>query len=131
MDVSPDLINLFFDYVAEFHTEEVDTNHVFIKLSGENRYQPMEYQDIASLFRRLKTKTGIDATPHVLRHSSLTELRRAGWKPEHLQKRAGHAQVQTTMQTYMHPSDEDLRKDWEKAEEKMRFKRQRKEDNEK
>jgi hypothetical protein len=31
----------------------------------------------------------------------------------------------------MHPSDEDLRKDWEKAEEKMRFKRQRKEDNEK
>lgn len=131
VDVSPDLINLFFDYVAEFHTEEVDTNHVFIKLSGENRYQPMEYQDIASLFRRLKTKTGIDATPHVLRHSSLTELRRAGWKPEHLQKRAGHAQVQTTMQTYMHPSDEDLRKDWEKAEEKMRFKRQRKEDNEK
>ncbi len=131
VDVSPDLINLFFDYVAEFHTEEVDTNHVFIKLSGENRYQPMEYQDVASLFRRLKTKTSIDATPHVLRHSSLTELRRAGWKPEHLQKRAGHAQVQTTMQTYMHPSDEDLRKDWEKAEEKMRLKRQRKEDTEK
>jgi len=127
VDVSPDLINLFFDYVAEFHTDEVDTNHVFIKLSGENKYQPMEYQDVASLFRRLKAKTGIDVSPHVLRHSSLTELRRAGWKPEHLQKRAGHAHVQTTMQIYLHPSDEDLRKDWEKAEEKMRLKRQQKE----
>lgn len=127
LDVSPDLINLFFSYAAEFHTEEVDTNHVFIKLSGENRCQPMEYQDVASLFRRLKAKTNIDTSPHILRHSSLTELRRAGWKPEHLQKRAGHAQVQTTMQTYMHPSDEDLRQGWEKAEEKMRLKRRQKE----
>lgn len=128
VDVSPDLINLFFDYVALFHTDEVDTNHVFIKLSGENRYQPMEYQDVTSLFRRLKAKTGIDISPHVLRHSSLTELRRAGWKPEHLQKRAGHAQVQTTMQIYLHPSDEDLRKDWEKAEKIMCLKRMQKED---
>jgi len=130
VDVSPDLINLFFDYVAEFHTDEVDTNHVFIKLSGENRYQPMEYQDVASLFRRLKAKTGIGVSPHILRHSSLTELRRAGWKPEHLRKRAGHAHVQTTTQIYLHPSDEDMRKDWEKAEEKMRLKRQQKEGSE-
>ncbi len=127
IDVSPDLINMFFDYVSEFHTDEVDTNHVFIKLSGENRNQPMEYEDVASLFKRLRAKTSIDATPHTLRHSSLTELRRAGWKPEHLQKRAGHAQVQTTMQIYLHPSDEDLREDWEKAEQQMHLKRQLKE----
>jgi integrase/recombinase XerD len=127
IDVSPDLINMFFDYVSQFHTDEVDTNHVFIKLSGENKNQPMEYEDVASLFRRLRAKTGIDAHPHMLRHSSLTELRRAGWKPEHLQKRAGHAQVQTTMQTYLHPSDEDLREDWEKAEEQMHLNRQHKE----
>ncbi len=87
----------------------------------------MEYEDVASLFRRLRVKTDIDATPHTLRHSSLTELRRAGWKAEHLQKRAGHAQVQTTMQTYLHPSDEDLREDWEKAEEQMHLKQQQKE----
>ena len=37
IDVSSDLINLFFDYVAEYHTDEVDTNHVFIKLSGGNQ----------------------------------------------------------------------------------------------
>ncbi len=127
VDVSPDLMNMFFDYVSQFHTEEVDTNHVFIKLSGENKNQPMEYEDVASLFRRLRAKTGINAHPHMLRHSSLTELRRAGWEAERLQKRAGHAQVQTTMQTYLHPSDEDLREDWEKAEKQMQLKRQQKE----
>ena len=31
-------------------------------------------------------------------------------------KRLGHAQIQTTMNLYLHPSDEDIRKDWEKAQ---------------
>jgi len=37
-------------------------------------------------------------------------------------KRAGHAQVQTTMQMYIHPSNEEMRKDWEKAEKRMQLK---------
>lgn len=122
IDVSSDLINFYMKYISEYHTDEVDTNHVFIKISGENKYEPLEYQDIVSLFERLKKKTGISITPHVLRHTSLTELRRAGWKAEHLMKRAGHAQVQTTMQMYIHPSDEEMRKDWEKAEKRMQLK---------
>ena len=122
IDVSPELMNFYMDYISEYHTDEVDTNHVFIKLSGDNRYQPLEYQDVASLFERLRNKTGIEVTPHILRHTSLTELRRAGWKDEHLMKRAGHAHIQTTMQMYIHPSDEDMRKDWEQAQEKMKLK---------
>lgn len=43
-------MNLYMDYVAKYHTDEVDTNFVFIKLSGENKYQPMEYPDVYSLF---------------------------------------------------------------------------------
>jgi len=121
IDVSADLINDYMGYIAYFHDDDVDTNHVFIKLSGVNRNQPMEYQDVVSLFERLKAKVGFEATPHMLRHSSLTELRRSGWKPEHLMKRAGHAHVQTTMQMYIHPSDEDLRKDWEIAESNMKL----------
>lgn len=116
------------DYIAEYHSDEVDTNHVFIKLSGKNRYFPLEYQDIVSLFKRLRNKTGISVTPHVLRHTSLTELRKAGWRDEHLMKRAGHAHIQTTMQMYIHPSDEDIRQDWEKAEEKMKLRRSEKSD---
>jgi len=121
IDVSADLMNFYMDYIAECHTDDVDTNHVFIKLSGDNKYQPMVYHDVVSLFERIKNKTAIDVTPHMLRHTSLTELRKAGWKDEHLMKRAGHAHIQTTMQMYIHPSDEEIRTDWEKAQEKMKL----------
>jgi len=123
IDVSADLMNIYMDYIAECHIDEVDTNHVFIKFTGKNKYQPLEYQDIVSLFERLRKKTGVSVTPHVLRHTSLSELRKAGWKDEHLMKRAGHAHIQTTMQMYIHPSDEDIHKDWEKAEANLKLKK--------
>ena len=128
IDVSTDLMNMYLDCIALFHTEHVDTNHVFIKLSGENKGSPLEYADVASLFQRLRKKTSIYVTPHMLRHTSLTELRKAGWRDEHLMKRAGHAHIQTTMQMYIHPSDEDIRRDWEKAQEKMKLHKDIKDD---
>jgi integrase/recombinase XerD len=126
IDVSPDLINLFFDYVAEYHTDDADTNHVFIKLSGDNKYQPLEYQDVASLFHRLRNKTGIDVTPHVLRHTHFTALRKQGWGFEKMQKRGGWSNVQTLINTYIHPSDEEMRQEWEKVEQKIKLTRTRK-----
>ncbi len=125
IDVSEELMDLYFEYIAEIHTDEVDTNHVFIKLSGENKQRPLEYTDVVSLFNRLKQKTGIHVTPHMLRHTSLTELRKSGWKDEHLMKRAGHAHIQTTLQMYVHPSDDDLRKDWERTQERMKINSQK------
>lgn len=114
IDVSREIINKFFEYVSQYFSEDVHTNHVFIKHSKSGEYKPLAYQDVAYLFRRLKKKTKIHASPHMLRHSSLTELHRAGWSASHLQKRAGHANVTTTIQLYVHPSDDDLRKDWDK-----------------
>ena len=120
IDVSFDLINLFFDYVAEYHTDDVDTNHVFIKLSGDNKYQPLEYQDVASLYRRLRNKTGIkDVTPHVLViPTSRCCASRAGSSRNHKARRLGD--VQTLINTYIHPSDEEMRREWEKTEAKMK-----------
>ena len=123
IDVSSDLINEFMEYVSDIHDDEVDTNYVFIKLEGSNKKKPMEYQDVVSLFNRLKKKTGIDVNPHMLRHSSLTELRRSGWEGEHLRLRAGHKNIQTTMQLYIHPSDEDLRNDWINVQKNMQLKK--------
>lgn len=122
IDVTQELMNEFMDYIAEIHTEEVDTNFVFIKINGINKFRPMEYQDVVSLFNRLKNKTGIDVNPHMLRHSSLTELKRAGWEGEFLRIRAGHKNIQTTLQMYIHPDDEDIRKEWESVQKNMRLK---------
>ncbi|EEM19420.1 Transposase A from transposon Tn554 [Bacillus thuringiensis serovar tochigiensis BGSC 4Y1] len=77
-------MDFYFEYIAEIYTHEVDTDHVFIKLSGENKYHPLEYSEAVSLFKRLKIKTGIHVTPHMLHYTSLTELRKSGWKDEHL-----------------------------------------------
>ena len=43
IDISQNLADMFMEYIAEYHTEEVETNHIFIKLSGSNRYKPMNY----------------------------------------------------------------------------------------
>ncbi|HZK83288.1 MAG TPA: tyrosine-type recombinase/integrase, partial [Desulfosporosinus sp.] len=114
--VSADLMNMYLDYITEFHMDEVDTNHVFIKISGKNKYQPLEYGDITSLFKRLSKKTEIEVNPHMFRHTHLDSLRKLGWAPELVQKRAGHANYQTTVQEYYHVTDEEVREAWEKTE---------------
>jgi integrase len=131
IDVSPDLINYFMEYVAECHTDEVDTNHVFIKLDGPNKYQPLDHVAVNSLFKRLKNKTGIDfVSPHKLRHTHFTILNKAGWTPEKMMKRGGWANVQTVINTYVHISDEKMHEQWQKTEQnkKFRLKRQQKEE---
>ncbi|OLN26633.1 tyrosine-type recombinase/integrase [Desulfosporosinus metallidurans] len=114
LDVSADLMNMYMDYITEFHTDEVDTNHVFIKIAGGNKNYPLEYGDVTSLFKRISKKTRIRVNPHMLRHN-LSSLRKLGWKPELVQKRAGHAHYQTTVQEYYHVSDEEVREAWEEA----------------
>lgn len=108
IDVSQNLADMFMEYIAEYHTEEVETNHIFIKISGENKCKAMDYVDVDNLFRTLKKKTDIYVTPHMFRHSSLTVLRMAGWQPELLRIRAGHKNIYTTLNTYIHPSDEEI-----------------------
>lgn len=122
VDISAELINDYFDYIADYHTDEIDTNFVFFKLSGNNRGEPMEYTDVDSLFKRLRKKTGIYVTPHLFRHSHFDLLRRNGWSFEQIQKRGGWANVQTPMQTYSHPQMEEIRESWEHAEKQFTIK---------
>lgn len=115
IDISQNLADMFMEYIAEYHTEEVETNHIFIKVSGANKYKPMNYTDVDNLFRTLKKVTGIYVTPHMFRHSSLTLLRMAGWQPEILRIRAGHKNIYTTLNTYIHPSDEEITKEFNRT----------------
>jgi len=119
LDVSSDLIDEIVAYVGRAHTIEVETNHLFIKLHGGRSGQALTYADVDSLFRRLRRKTGIAVTPHVLRHTMLTTLAELGWAPELLQERAGHASFQQTYQTYVHPTKEALRAVWEQTQERV------------
>ena len=119
IDVSSDLIDEIVAYVGRVHTIDVETNHLFIKLQGSRAGQALTYADVDSLFRRLRRKTGIAVTPHMLRHTMLTSLAELGWAPELLQERAGHASFQQTYQTYVHPTKEALRAAWEQTQEQV------------
>ena len=114
INVSQNLTDMFMEYLVEYHTVEVETNHIFIKVSGDHQKKPMDYVDVNNLFRRLEKKTGIHATPHMFRHSSLTLLRKAGWKPEQLRVRAGHKNIYTTLNTYVHPTQEEISEEFKK-----------------
>ena len=87
-----------------------------MKRQGTHAGQALTYADVDSLFRRLRSRTGIAVTPHILRHTMLTALAEQGWAPELLQERAGHASFQQTYQTYVHPSQEALQSAWEKTQ---------------
>lgn len=115
LDVSRDPINRVLDYVSGTRSEAVETNHLLLKQHGTHACAPMDYGDLHALFTRLQRWSGICFSPYTLRHTSLTNLARAGWAPEHLHDRAGHAQFQTTYMFYVHPSGDDLRSAWEQT----------------
>ncbi len=122
LDVTQELMNDLLAYVSEAHSETVETNHVFLVSHGPRRGQPLRYERLYSVFRRLEKRTGLSLTPYVLRHTSLTILADDGWSPERLQVRAGHKHVQTTMDHYVHPSRARLRQAWEASRASMTLK---------
>ncbi|MFI3238947.1 MAG: tyrosine-type recombinase/integrase, partial [Lachnospiraceae bacterium] len=108
LNATIDLMDLFSENICLYHDEKVKTNHVFIKLLGKYRGQAMNYSDVDNVFRALRKKTGIYITPHMFRHTSLSLLHSAGWEPELLKERAGHKNIYTTLNTYVHPSEEEV-----------------------
>lgn len=115
--ISQELIDLFDDYAYDILDElEIDTNFIFVKLRGKNKGQPLDYSCASDLFKRLKNKTGIDVHAHLLRHTHATIYYQTTKDIKQVQERIGHKQIQTTMNSYLHPSDEDIRASWELAQ---------------
>lgn len=50
------------------------------------------------------------------RHTHATMYYQETKDIKQVQERLGNSQIQTTMNLYLHPSDEDIRKVWEKAQ---------------
>lgn len=119
LDCTMELMDLFSECVCLFHDGEVRTNHVFTKLMGIHKGEAMDYRDVDNVFRTLRRKTGIYVTPHMFRHTSLSLLHSAGWEPELLKERAGHRNIYTTLNTYVHPSEEEVAEAFRRASAKL------------
>ena len=118
IDLSPALMALL-DRLLLQHS--FDTDHLFVVLKrnakdkwGNSTYgHPLDREAVKGLFRYYSQKSGIPIHAHLLRHSHATELIKADWDASYVQKRLGHAQVQTTINTYVHLDDDDLSQKWQ------------------
>ena len=106
--VPPSLMTLYTRYLIE-EFGETDSDFVFVNLWDGEIGQPMTYAAVIDLFRRISKTSGVHAHPHLLRHTHATQLLRSGMDAAYVQKRLGHASVQTTINTYVHLSDDDLK----------------------
>jgi integrase len=112
--VSTPLVRLYSEYM---HTEygDVDSDYVFVNLWAEPVGRPLTYAAVHKLVERLRASTGIEFTPHMLRHTHATDLIRAGVAMEVVARLLTHRSSTTTSQTYIHLETADLRAELERA----------------
>lgn len=105
--ISAGLIRL---YGAYMHAEyDVDSDYVFVNLFAEPKGAPLTYNAINQMVRRLRERTGIDFSAHMLRHSAATELIRSGVPIEVVSKLLTHQSSATTSAIYVHLDPADVR----------------------
>ena len=110
--VSPALMQQYATYlVDEFYP--CDSPFVFINRWGGTINIPLAYSTVHAFFHALSQQVGFHVHPHLFRHTHATDLLRAGWDPAFIQRRLGHASVQTTINTYVHITDADLKRQYQ------------------
>jgi len=108
LHVSKTLIDIYTEYLLT-EVSEIECDYVFVNLWG-GKQCPMTYPTIQMLFRRLSKKTNITVTAHMFRHTHASDLMRAGWGMAYIQKRLGHKSIQTTINTYVHIDDAEMKR---------------------
>jgi integrase/recombinase XerD len=97
-----------------------DTPSPFLFLVGGRgwrRHDPLSYAALAKFFRRACKRAGLQEpwlTPHSLRHTHATRMWEGGMRELTLQKRLGHASVEST-RIYTHISDPAVVADYRRA----------------
>jgi len=106
--VSAPLVRTYSDYMhAEYG--DVDSDYVFVNLWSGRIGAPMTYAAVHEMVGRVRARTGIDFTLHMLRHTHATELIRSGVAIEVVARLLTHRSVTTTAQTYVHLDVNDVR----------------------
>ena len=104
----PELVELYGEYVRE-ELQSVESDYVFVNLWCKPLGSPMSYSAVDGLVRRLRAHSGVDFTPHQLRHTFATDLHREGVSLEVISRLLTHRSISTTSDLYLHLDVEDLR----------------------
>jgi integrase len=113
--VSGGLVRLYSRYLLFDEYGDIDSDYVFVNLFSPPIGRPLRYSAVQSLVERLRSRTGISFSLHLLRHSAASDMIRRGVPIEIVSKMMTHASVTTTSQTYVHLGVEDLRAELTRA----------------
>jgi integrase/recombinase XerD len=104
-------------YLDAERPAEASTDRVFVVLKGPRRGLPLSADGLDEVLDGARRRAGLaHATCHQLRHTCLTQLRKAGMSLEAVQAQAGHASIEST-RIYLHLDDDWLASQYRKAAE--------------
>ena len=88
-------------YVANKNTSYTKDRWLLVRKNGE----PFQIFELNNIFINIKKKTGINITPHILRHFFATQAQSTNINPRLIANFLGHANISMT-DHYSHPTDE-------------------------
>jgi integrase/recombinase XerD len=104
-------------YLDAERPSDPGTDKVFVALKGPRRGMPLSADGLDEILDGARGRAGLArATCHQLRHTCLTQLRKAGMSLEAVQAQAGHASIEST-RIYLHLGDDWLTAQYRKAAE--------------
>jgi integrase/recombinase XerD len=112
--VLPEVIKLYVLYMDSEYGR-LDSDYVFVNLWGGVVGAPMKYSAVDKLVARTEKRVGFEFTPHELRHTFVTVLRRHQVPLETVSKLVTHRSITTTADIYSHLDAEDLRRELDAA----------------
>ena len=86
--------------------EELAHGMLFVNLDKKYAGKPMTSARLNQLFHQLSNRTGIEAHPHLFRHTFATRMLQANYMDEYVQQLLGHKSIATTKDIYSHVLDE-------------------------
>jgi integrase/recombinase XerD len=115
--ISPRFFTEVSTYLESERPAMAVTGAVFTVLKGPRRGLPLSAAGLDEILDGARRRAGLaHATCHQLRHTCLTQLRKAGMSLEAVQAQAGHASIEST-RIYLHLGDDWLASQYRKAAE--------------
>jgi site-specific recombinase XerD len=115
--ISPRFFTEVSTYLDAERQATAATDAVFTVLKGPRRGQSLTAAGLDEILDGARRRAGLaHATCHQLRHTCLTQLRKAGMHLEAVQAQAGHASIEST-RIYLHLGDDWLASQYRKAAE--------------
>lgn len=105
--ISEETFEILLFYISENRNLLNKTEFLFINLYGEHKGEALTVNAVYSALRVLEKKTGVEVTPHMLRHYFANQRRKKGWSLDKISYALGHKQIATT-EKYMNIEDEEM-----------------------